>query len=232
MAIREGLVQYPSGGLNMHGFLARPACEAPAPGVLVIQEWWGLNDHIRNIAKRLAQAGYVALAPDLYSRLGHPVAADAAEAAQLMQSLKEADALKDVQASLTYLGALKEVDRTRLGVVGFCMGGSFALRIAVEGSPNLKAAVPFYGQVPPTEELRRLHCPVLYLYGGQDHWIKRSDVERLREALQGAPSTSAVHIYEQAGHAFFNDTRPDAYDAPSARDAWQKTLAFLQANFR
>lgn len=225
MAIREALVQYPSGGLNMHGFVAKPYTTKPVPAVLVIHEWWGLNDHIRDIAKRFATAGYVALAPDLYSRLGHAVTTNAQEAASLMQSLRERDALKDVDASLAYLGALREVDGTRLAVTGFCMGGSFALQLACRSSA-LKAAVPCYGQVPPDETLKQLCCPLLYIYGGRDEWIKRADVERLRRAL--SPGWGQVVIYEQCAHAFFNDTRPEVYNAQAAKEVWQKALAFLK----
>lgn len=227
VAIRESLVQYSSGALNMHGFLAKPSI-SPAPAVIVIHEWWGLNDHIRDIAKRLAAAGYVALAPDLYSRLGHPVATDPQEAATLMQSLREPAALKDLEASLAYVSALPEVDKTRMAVLGFCMGGAFALQLACSATA-VRAAVAFYATtIPDDEMLRHLRCQVLFVYGGKDEWVKRAEVDRLRTALQRPPGLGNVLVYEHANHAFFNDTRRDVYDAQAAKDAWQRTLTFLK----
>lgn len=229
MKVREGLVQFPSGGLNMHAFVAQPDATAPLPGVLVIQEWWGLNEHIRGIAARIAAAGYVTLAPDVYSRLGHIVTTDAQEANRLMQSLKEGDAMKDLATSLDYLARLKDVNSRRLGVVGFCLGGSYALQLAC-ASTEIRAAVAFYGQVPSPDQLRHLRSPVLYVYGGRDTWVPRKDVERLRDVLTASAPGGQVHIYEEAGHAFFNDTRPDVYQARAAKDAWQNMLAFLKTH--
>ena len=229
MKVTEGLVQFSSGGLNMHAFIAQPAATGPLPGVLVIQEWWGLNEHIRHVASRLAAAGYVTLAPDLYSRFGHVVTTHADEANRLMQSLKESDAIKDVTTSLEYLSRMKGVNPQRLGVLGFCMGGSVALQLAC-ASTQLRAAAAFYGQVPIPDQLRHLRSPVLFAYGGQDTWVPRQDVERLRDVLAANPSGGQVHIYEDAGHAFFNDTRPDAYHARAAKDIWQNTLAFFKTH--
>lgn len=231
MAVREGLVQYPSGGLNMHAFLAQPESSKPLPGLLVIQEWWGLNEHIRDIARRLAKAGYVALAPDLYSRLGHVVTQVPAEANRLMQSLKPDDAMKDVQTSLAYLSRVQGVDETRVGVIGFCMGGGFALRLACTAM-QVKVAIPFYGPVPPPDELRYCRCPVLYFYGGRDEWVPRQEVERLRQVFEAGSSGSQVQIYEQCAHAFFNDTRPEVYNAAAAQDAWQRALTFLKQHLQ
>ena len=229
MKVIEGLVQFSSSGLNMHAFIAQPAATGPRPGVLVIQEWWGLNEHIRNVASRLAAAGYITLAPDLYSRFGHVVTTHADEANRLMQSLKESDAIKDLTTSLEYLSRMKDVNPQRLGVLGFCMGGSFALQLAC-ASTQLRAAAAFYGQVPPPDQLRHLRSPVLFAYGGHDAWVPRQDVERLRHVLAAGPSGGEVRIYEEAGHAFFNDTRPDAYHARAATDIWQHTLAFFKTH--
>ncbi|MDH4096807.1 MAG: dienelactone hydrolase family protein, partial [Nitrospira sp.] len=159
-SIRETTVQYPSGNVTMKAFVAAPNTKEKRPTVIVIQEWWGLTDHIKDIARRYAAEGYVAIAPDLYSRLGHALTTDAGEAGKLMNTLKQEDGLNDLKATLAYLKSVPEVDGARIGVTGFCMGGSYALMLSCV-SPEIKAAVPFYGQVPnPDTPLQKLACPV------------------------------------------------------------------------
>ena len=236
-------VQFPSDNFAIHGFLARPptqslgggarpsAAQAQLPTVLVIQEWWGLNDHIKEIAQRFARAGYAALAPDLYSRLGYKVTKDPAEAGRLMESLSSQAALRDLNAAATYLQRQPFVDPQRIGVVGFCMGGTFALMMATHNS-TIKASVPFYGKVPPIETLNYLLCPVLYHYGAKDGWVTRQEADRLQEGLEKFGKAGEVRIYPEAGHAFFNDTRPDVYRAEDAEAAWARTLQFLAERLR
>jgi len=218
-------------GAPISAFLARPAESAhPLPAVVVIQEWWGLNDHIKDISQRFAREGYVALAPDLYSRMGNKVTKDPQEAAKLMESLQSQAVLKDLNAAITtYLKRQPFVDPLKIGVIGFCMGGTFALMMAAHNS-DVKAAVPFYGQVPPSDSIKYLVAPVLYIHGGQDTWITKREAERLQQALQQYGRPGEVKSYPNAGHAFFNDTRPDAYRPVEAKDAWQRTLAFLGAH--
>jgi carboxymethylenebutenolidase len=217
------------GGQAIGAFLARPAAEKPAPGVVVIHEWWGLNDHIKDIARRFAREGFVALAPDLYSRMGNKVTRDANEAAKLMESLQSQHVLKDLNATTRYLTQQPFVDAWKIGVVGFCMGGTFALMLASHNS-DIKAAVPFYGQIPPTDSLQYLLCPILYIYGEQDGWIKTQDVERLRQGLKQFGRPGDVRVYPNCPHAFFNDTRSDVHRPREAADAWQRTLAFLRSH--
>jgi len=222
-------VTYPGDELLMVGFLARPKDAVPKPAVVVIHEWWGLNDHIKDLAKRFAREGYVALAPDLYSRLGNKVTKDATEAARLMESLQSQHALKDLNATTRYLKTLPVVDAWKIGVVGFCMGGTFTLMMAAHNS-DIKAAVPFYGQVPPTDSLKYLVAPILYIHGGLDTWIPKREAERLAEGLKQYGRPGEVKSYPDCPHAFFNDTRPDVYRQEQANDAWQRTLAFLRAH--
>ncbi len=233
--IDTSLITFTSDGVPIQAFLACPgtgrAGARPAPAVVVIHEWWGLNDHIKDIATRLAREGYAALAPDLYSRQGNKVTKDAAEAAKLMELLSSQLALRDLNAATKYLRQQPFVDGVRIGVMGFCMGGSFALTVACHNS-DLKAAVPFYGKVPPIESLDYLLCPVLYHYGGKDGWVTRQEVDRLKEGLQKYGKPGEVQIYAEAGHAFFNDTRPDAYHVQDAKLAWERTIAFLQEYLR
>ena len=224
-------VQWPSDGATIRGFLARPASSEPKgearPAVVILHEWWGLNDHMKDLARRFAGAGYVALVPDLYSRIGSKVTADGAEAAKLMDAVSSQAVLRDLNAASTFLKTQPFVDPLRLGIVGFCMGGTFALTQAGHNS-DLKAAVVFYGKVPPVETLDYLLCPVLYHYGAKDGWVTKQEVDRLAQGLKQFGKRGAVHVYPEAGHAFFNDTRPDAHHAASAALAWERTLQFLR----
>jgi carboxymethylenebutenolidase len=221
-------VQFTSDAFTIKGFLARPSqTRGRSPAVLILHEWWGLNDHIKDIAQRFIQEGYVALAPDLYSRLGYKVTRDPTEAAALMNALSSQAVLRDLNAATTYLKAQPVVDPLRIGVVGFCMGGTLALTQATHNS-DIKAAVPFYGKVPPIETLDYLLCPILYHYGAKDEWVTGQEVERLKQGLERYGKPGAVHVYPEAGHAFFNDTRPEVYRAEDAKLAWERTLQFFR----
>jgi carboxymethylenebutenolidase len=224
--ISKRMVAFPSGRGKLRAFLARPKGRGPFPGLLVIQEWWGLNPHIMDVASRFAKQGYVALAPDLYSRQGNAVTKDPGVAARLMEKLTQRDALADLGAALRFLQEQPLADRRRIGTVGFCMGGTYALLLPCVRK-GIRAAVPFYGQVPdPDTPLRHLTCPVLYIYGTRDVWITAADVDRLRRALDRYGKVGEVITYE-APHAFFNNSRRDTYRSEHAKDAWNRTLAFL-----
>ncbi len=216
-------------GIAMRAFLARPDTAKPSPAVIVVHEWWGLNDHIKDVAQRFAREGYAALAPDLYSRLGNKVTKDPTEAAKLMEGLKSQQVLTDLNAVTRYLKEQPFVDPIKLGVVGFCMGGTFALMMAAHNS-DIKAAVPFYGQVPPSDSIKYLVAPILYIHGGQDAWIVKREADRLAQALAQYGRPGEVKSYPNCPHAFFNDTRPDVYRPAEAKDAWERTLTFLAAH--
>ena len=227
-SIRNTTVQYPSGNVTMNAFVAAPNTKERRPAVIVVQEWWGLTDHIKDIARRCASEGYVAIAPDLYSRLGHALTTDAGEAGKLMNTLKQEDGLNDLNATVAYLKSVPEVDGTRIGVTGFCMGGSYALMLPCV-NPAIKAAVPFYGQVPnPDAPLQKLACPVLYLYGEDDGWITKADVQRLAAALKKYNKPGEIKTYPGAPHAFFRDNDPSVYRPEAAKDAWERTKAFFK----
>lgn len=227
-SIREITVQYPSGNVTMKAFVAAPQTKEKRPAVIVIQEWWGLTDHIKDIARRYAAEGYVAIAPDLYSRLGHALTTDAGEAGKLMNTLKQEDGLTDLNATVAYLTSVPEVDGARIGVTGFCMGGSYALMFPCV-NPAIKAAVPFYGQVPnPDAPLQKLSAPVLYLYGEDDGWITKADVQRLAAALKKYNKPGEIKTYPGAPHAFFRDNDPSVYRPEAAKDAWGRTKAFFK----
>jgi carboxymethylenebutenolidase len=227
-SMRETTVQYPSGNVTVRAFIAAPRSTEKRPAIIVIQEWWGLTDHIKDIARRYAAEGYVAIAPDLYSRLGYALTTDPGEAGKLMNSLKQEDGLRDLNATVVYLKSVPEVDGTRIGVTGFCMGGSFALMLPCV-NPEIKAAVPFYGQVPnPDTPLQKLSAPVLYFYGEDDGWITKADVQRLAAALKRYQKVGEIKTYPGAPHAFFRDTDRSVYRPEAAKDAWARTKAFFK----
>ncbi|MBH0192431.1 MAG: dienelactone hydrolase family protein [Nitrospira sp.] len=227
-SIRETTVKYLSGTVSMKAFVAAPVTNEKRPAIIVIQEWWGLTDHIKDIAKRYAAEGYVAIAPDLYSRLDHALTTDPAEAGKLMNALKQEDGLKDLIATVGYIKSSPEVDRTKIGVTGFCMGGSYALLLPCVNA-DIKAAVPFYGQVPnPERPLEKLSAPVLYFYGEDDGWITKADVQRLAAALKKHGKVGEIKTYPGAPHAFFRDNDPSVYRPEAAKDAWVRTLAFFR----
>lgn len=230
--IRETTVQYPSGTVTVRAFVAAPQTKEKRPAIIVIQEWWGLTDHIKNIAKRFAGEGYVAIAPDMYSRLGYALTTDAGEAGKLMNTLQQEDGLKDLNATVAYLKSVPEVDGARIGVTGFCMGGSYALMLPCV-NPEIKAAVPFYGQVPnPDAPLQKLAAPVLYLYGEDDGWITKADVQRLATALKKYQKVGEIKIYPGAPHAFFRDIDKSVYRPDAAKDAWGRALAFFKLHLK
>jgi carboxymethylenebutenolidase len=227
-SIRETMVQYPSGSVTVRAFVAAPQAKERRPAIIVVQEWWGLTDHIKDIAKRYAAEGYVAIAPDLYSRLGNALTTDPTEAGKLMNTLKQEDGLNDLNATVTYLQSVPEVDAARIGVTGFCMGGSYALMLPCVNQA-IKAAAPFYGQVPnPDTPLQKLACPILYIYGEDDGWITKADVQRLAAALKKYSKQGEIKTYPGAPHAFFRDVDKSVYRPEAAKDAWARATAFFK----
>lgn len=224
-AIQSGNIEYEDeqDGETLSGFLARPSGEGSWPGVLVIQEWWGMNDHIRDVTERLAAEGFVALAPDLYHGV---VVSEPDEARKLVMALDMAEAVREIQLAVGHLLAQPNVAGEEIGVLGFCMGGRLALQSAL-AEPRLGAVVAFYGTPLAPEESPGMQAPVLGLYGSADQGIPVPQVRAMEQALAGAGIEHEIQVYEGAGHAFFNDTR-SSYNAEAAQDAWARTLAWLQ----
>jgi carboxymethylenebutenolidase len=226
------MVGYQSDDATIAAFLARPSDGGSYPAILVLQEWWGLNNHMKDIAMRFAREGYVALAPDLYSRQGNKVTTDPGEAGSLMGNLNDDVALKDLRATVTYAKNQPQVMGARIGVIGFCMGGTYAM-LAAENIPDIRASAPFYGQIVydrpggPIDQIPTLSCPLMYIYGEADGWITPDHVDRLEAALKQHGKDGQVIRYKGTPHAFFNDTRPDSYRPNDARDAWDRTLQFF-----
>lgn len=209
-------------GATASGEIILPAGTEEAPGVLLIQEWWGLNDHIRSLASRLADAGFVVLAPDLY----HGVSTtDPAEAGRLMTELDGERSMDELRGAVAFLASHPRCSG-KVGITGFCMGGAFAFRAAAN-IPELGAAVPFYG-IPPAASApyAQVKCPVLAHFARRDPWAQVSKAEDVRSQILAAGGQMELCVYD-ADHAFVNDTRPEVYSPDDARLAWERTLAFL-----
>ena len=204
--------------------VARPDVEASA-AVVLIQEWWGINDHIRDLAGRYANEGYLCVAPDLYR--GN-VAANPDEAAALMKALAIEGGMETIRQAIDAAKAAYQIDR--FAITGYCMGGTFALRAACEIA-ELKAAAPFYGDIPEESVLTQLRVPVLFIAGLRDAWINPEKVNALKEIAAKSNLPVEVVSYD-ADHAFFNDTRPQVYDAEAAADAWRRVLEFFGKHLR
>ena len=218
------MVQFPFAGGNTGGYLATPK-QGNGPGVIVIQEWWGLVDHIKDVCDRFADEGFVALAPDLY----HGKATKSPdEAGKLMMAMRIDEAERDLSAAAQYLSTQDSTTSEKVGVVGFCMGGALALYTATRNE-SVGACVVFYGGHPKVKpDLPNLHSPVLGLYGENDRSVTPDSVRQLEREVKALGKQIEVVIYSGADHAFFNDTRPQVYNAEAAADAWRRTIAFLR----
>ena len=236
-------VDIDAGDRKIPGYLARPAAPSTSRGgkhpvVFVNSEIFGVHEWVRDICRRLAKAGYVALAPDLFVRAGDPSKlTDFAAILKIVQATPEAQVTTDTAASLKYLSTQPYADMKRLGVTGFCWGGG-ATWLCCERFAQFKAGVAWYGplragaypRTPPINLVKDLHAPVLGLYGGQDKGIPRADIEAMRAALKAAGKTaSEIVVYPDSQHGFLADYRP-SYDPKAAADGWAKMLAHFRAN--
>ncbi|HEU4509128.1 MAG TPA: dienelactone hydrolase family protein [Pyrinomonadaceae bacterium] len=220
------MVQFPNNGGSTDGYLSVPD-SGSGPGVIVIQEWWGLVDHIKEVCDRFAAEGFVALAPDLY----HGKSTKSPdEAGKLMMALRIDEAEKDMRAAADYLAIQDATTSEKIGVVGFCMGGALALYTATK-NPAIGACVVFYGGHPKVHpDLPNLHGPMLGLYADRDDFVTPDSARELERKLKDLGKEVEIRIYPDADHAFFNDSRPEVYNAGAAADAWQRTVEFLRKN--
>ena len=218
------MVEYRSNGGTASGYLSVPD-GGTGPGVVVLQEWWGLVPHIKDVADRFAAEGFVALAPDLYHG---DVARSPDEAGKMMMALNIAQTEKDLRGAVEYLLSHEATEGDRAGTVGFCMGGALSL-YAASKNERVGACVVFYGIHPKVEpDFERLRAPVLGLFGEKDSMVTPAVVQALEERVREHGKSVETHIYPGAEHAFFNDTRPEVYDAEAAADAWRRTVEFLR----
>jgi carboxymethylenebutenolidase len=218
------MVEFERGGATARGYISVPASGRGA-GVIVLQEWWGLVPHIKDVADRFAHEGLVALAPDLY----HGEATKSPdEAGKLMMALNIEQTEKDLRGAIQYLLDHEATTGESVGTVGFCMGGMLSLYAASKNS-QVGACVVFYGIHPKVEpDLDRLQAPVLGLYAENDKSVPPAAVRELETKLRERGKQAEMHIYPGTDHAFFNDTRPEVYDADAAADAWRRTIEFFR----
>jgi carboxymethylenebutenolidase len=211
------------------GYLALPSGGGKHPAVIVIQEWWGLNDWVKMQTERLADQGYVALAVDLYRG---KVAVTQDLAHELSRGLPEDRAMSDLRGAFNALAKRKDVDARRIGVIGWCMGGGYALSLAI-AEPRLAAAVINYGRlVTDPAKLKRIHAPILGNFGEEDRGIPPADVRAFEAALVKAGKTADIKIYPGAGHAFMNENNKAGYKAEAAKDAQSRIDAFFASHLR
>ncbi len=220
------MVEFPSNGTKTSAYLATPV-SGKGPGVLVIQEWWGLVGHIKNVCDRFAAEGFSALAPDMY----HGQTADEPDGAgKLFMALNIAQAEKDLRGATQYLA--QHSSTSKIGAVGFCMGGQLAL-FAATLNPSVGATVNFYGIHPNVKpDYSKLSGPVLGLFAEKDGFVTPQVAKDVDAAVKKASKQSEIHIYPGVDHAFFNDERADVYNKPAADDAWRRTLAFFRKNLK
>jgi carboxymethylenebutenolidase len=220
------LIEFPANGHSTSGYLATPPL-ATGPGVLVIQEWWGLVDHIKDVCDRLANEGFVGLAPDFY----HGTATKSPdEAGKLFMALNIGKAGADLRGAAEALLSRPEVTSKRVGVLGFCMGGQLAMYAGAEFPDRVAAVVNYYGIHPNVRvDPARLKVPLQAHFAKRDNSVKEAVARSLVSRIQAAGGSVEAHYYE-ADHAFFNDTRPTVFNRQCAREAWERTLQFLRTN--
>jgi carboxymethylenebutenolidase len=217
-------VTYKSGDETVNAMLYTPAGKGPFPALIVIHEWWGLNDWVKGQASKLADEGYVALAIDLYRG---KVADNPDLAHELMRGVPEDRATRDLKAAYDYLASQPDVKKNRMGAIGWCMGGGYALDVAL-AEPHLAADVINYGHLATDPEaLKKIQAPILGLFGGQDRGITPEDVKKFQQAMEKQGKKIDVKIYSDAGHAFENPNNKQGYRPEDAADAWKRTVAFL-----
>jgi len=211
------------------GYLSLPAGAGKHPAIIVIQEWWGLNDWVKQQADRFASQGYVALAPDLYRG---KVASDPNMAHELMRGMPQYRAMNDIRGAFNYLAGRKDVDASHIGVIGWCMGGGYAIDFAI-AEPRLAAAVMNYGHtVTDPATIAKLHAPLLGNFGADDRGIPPADVNAFEAALKKAGKSVDFKIYPGAGHAFMNPNNTGGYVEGAAKDAWARIDAFFAQHLR
>jgi carboxymethylenebutenolidase len=218
------MVTFQSNGGSASGYLSLPA-SGKGPGVIVIQEWWGLVPHIKEVCDRFAAKGFAALAPDLYH--GQSTTSPD-EAGKLMMALRIDEAGKDLRGAAEYLLNHGATTGSKVGTVGFCMGGALSLYAATKNE-QVGACVVFYGGHPNVKpDLPSLQAPVLGLYAGRDGFVTPESVRELEQQLKELGKTAEIHIYPDVDHGFFNDQRPAVYNEAAAKNAWTRVIGFFR----
>jgi carboxymethylenebutenolidase len=218
-------VSYKSGDETVSGYLALPDGGGRHPAIIVIHEWWGLNDWVKEQAQKYASQGYVALAVDLYRG---KVAANPDDAHILMRGLPDDRGMRDLEAAFAYLNTRADVNAAKIGSVGWCMGGSWSIKLAAD-QPKLAACAVNYGWLPSDAALiAKIKAPVLGNFGADDQGIPPRDVKAFESAMKAGGKTTDIKIYDGAGHAFENPNNKQGYRPEAATDAGQRMSAFFQ----
>lgn len=224
LAVDAKNVSYKSGDETVQGVLYVPAGKGPFPGIVVIHEFWGLNDWVKEQASKLADQGYVAVAIDLYRG---KIATTPDEAHELMRGVPEDRAARDLHAAVEFLKSQKNVKKDRIGSIGWCMGGGYSLDLALQ-EPTLTAAVIHYGHLATdSEQLKKINAAILGIFGGQDRGIPVEDVKKFEQTLKQLGKKVEIVIYPDAAHAFENPINKAGYRPEDAADAWKRTVDFL-----
>ena len=222
-------VSYKSGEETVQSVLYTPSGNGPFPAIMVIHEWWGLNDWVKEQASKLAGEGYAALAIDLYRG---KVAKTADEAHEIMRGVPEDRAKRDLHAAFAFLASRPNVKKDRIGAIGWCMGGGYSLDVALQ-EPTLAADVINYGHLATdAEALKKINAPILGIFGAQDRGIPVADVRKFGETLDNMGKKIEIKIYDDAGHAFENPNNKDGYREADASDAWKHTADFLATTLK
>jgi carboxymethylenebutenolidase len=217
-------VSYKSGDDTVQGLLYTPPGKGPFPALIVIHEYWGLNDWVKEQASKLADQGYEALAIDLYRG---KVATTPDMAHELMRGVPDDRANRDLEAAFDFLQSQPNVKKDRIGAIGWCMGGGYALEVAID-EPTLAADVINYGHlVTDPSTIKKINAPILGMFGAQDQGITPDDVHKFEAAMKAQGKTVEIKIYDDAGHAFENPNNKTGYRAADAEDAWKRTVTFL-----
>ncbi len=222
-AIDIKTVTFPSDSETTSARWAIPEGTGPFPAIILVHEWWGFNDWIGHKMEELTREGYAVLAIDLYrgKSTNNPE-----EAHELMRGLPEDRAMRDLSSAMNYLKQQPTVKPQKIGVIGWCMGGGYALKLATQ-RPDLTVCVVYYGSLPTNKEtLARITCPVIAFFGAEDRGISVQDIKQFEQTMQELGKKVIVRIYERAGHAFMNNTRP-TYSKPASIDSWKRCLTFL-----
>ena len=224
---------------KMEAYEAKPKEGGSYPGIVVLMEAFGLNDHIKKVTERIAQEGYVAIAPDLYHREAERLVpySDLQKAVGIMNKLQDSKIMDDVGAAIAHLKSQSNVKAGSIGVTGFCMGGRFTYLAAAHHNKDVKAAVPFYpGGVPmgtpsPLSRTGEIKCPIYLFFGGKDPLIPQEHVDKINAELTDKKINFQLKLYPEATHGFFCDERP-SYHPDSAKDAWEKFKSFFAQHLK
>lgn len=226
------MVKFPANGSTVDGYLATPS-SGKGPGVIVIQEWWGLNDQVKGVADMFAGAGFVAFAPDFYRGKGAKIGEPDQAQKLMMEFFQANNAAQTARGAAAYLASQSAMTSKKVGVIGFCMGGFLAMLVGSVAPDKVAAVVNCYGvgqRMPDLKPMRGI--PLLGIFGGKDHSAGPDAVAGLERAAKDAGVPFTKHVYPDADHAFLNERRKDVHRPDDAKDAWTKILAFLKGNVR